>query len=214
MFDGVAKRYDVTNDVLSLGQDRRWRTAVVEAVAPRPGERILDLAAGTGTSSQPFADAGALVVPCDFSQGMLQVGKKARPALGFTAGDATRLPFDDDTFDAVTISFGLRNIVDPDAGLREMLRVTRPGGRLVVCEFSSPTWAPFRTVYIEYLMKALPRVARAVSSNPEAYVYLAESIAAWPDQARLAARLEQAGWREPRWRNLSGGIVALHRATA
>lgn len=214
MFDGVAKRYDITNDVLSLGQDRRWRTAVVDAIAPRPGERILDLAAGTGTSSQPFADAGALVVPCDFSQGMLQVGKKARPALGFTAGDATRLPFDDDTFDAVTISFGLRNIVDPDAGLREMLRVTRPGGRLVVCEFSSPTWAPFRTVYIEYLMKALPRVARAVSSNPEAYVYLAESIAAWPDQARLAARLEQAGWKQPRWRNLSGGIVALHHAVA
>ena len=214
MFDGVAKRYDLTNDVLSLGQDRRWRTAVVQAVGPRRGERILDLAAGTGTSSQPFADAGALVVPCDFSQGMLQVGKKARPALGFTAGDATRLPFDDDTFDAVTISFGLRNIVDPDAGLREMLRVTRPGGRLVVCEFSSPTWAPFRTVYIEYLMKALPRVARAVSSNPEAYVYLAESIAAWPDQRQLAARLEQAGWLEPRWRNLSGGIVALHHATA
>jgi demethylmenaquinone methyltransferase / 2-methoxy-6-polyprenyl-1,4-benzoquinol methylase len=214
MFDGVAKRYDLTNDVLSLGQDRRWRTAVVDAVAPRPGERILDLAAGTGTSSQPFAEAGALVVPCDFSQGMLQVGKEARPALGFTAGDATRLPFADDTFDAVTISFGLRNIVDPDAGLREMLRVTRPGGRLVVCEFSSPTWAPFRTVYIEYLMKALPRVARAVSSNPEAYVYLAESITAWPDQARLAERLEQAGWQQPRWRNLSGGIVALHHATA
>lgn len=214
MFDGVAERYDLTNDVLSLGQDRRWRTAVTEAVAPRPGERVLDLAAGTGTSSVPFAVAGALVVPCDFSQGMLEVGKRARPALPFVAGDGTRLPFADDTFDAVTISFGLRNIVDPDAGLREMLRVTRPGGRLVVCEFSSPTWAPFRTVYIEYLMKALPAVARAVSSNPEAYVYLAESIRAWPDQPGLAARIEEAGWRDCRWRNLSGGIVALHRATA
>jgi len=214
MFDGVAERYDLTNDVLSLGQDRRWRTAVVDAVAPRPGERILDLAAGTGTSSEPFARAGAVVVPCDFSQGMLAVGKRARPRLPFVAGDGTRLPFADDSFDAVTISFGLRNIVDPDAGLREMLRVTRPGGRLVVCEFSSPTWAPFRTVYIEYLMKALPAVARAVSSNPEAYVYLAESIRAWPDQAGLAARVEAAGWRDSRWRNLSGGIVALHRATA
>ncbi len=214
MFDGVAKRYDLTNDVLSLGQDRRWRTATVAAVAPRPGERILDLAAGTGTSSGPFVEAGAMVVPCDFSQGMLAVGKKARPGLPFVAGDATRLPFADATFDAVTISFGLRNVVDPDAGLREMLRVTRPGGRLVVCEFSSPTWAPWRTVYLEYLMRALPPVARATSSNPEAYVYLAESIRAWPDQAALAGRLEDAGWRAARWRDLSGGIVALHHATA
>jgi demethylmenaquinone methyltransferase/2-methoxy-6-polyprenyl-1,4-benzoquinol methylase len=214
MFDAVAKRYDITNDVLSLGQDRRWRRAVLDAVDPRPGERVLDLAAGTGTSSQPFADRGARVVPCDFSVGMLRVGKRGRPHLPFTAGDGTRLPFADDTFDAVTISFGLRNIVDPDAGLREMLRVTRSGGRLVVCEFSHPTWAPFRTVYVEYLMRALPAIARAVSSAPDAYVYLAESIRVWPDQAALAARIEAAGWRRAAWRNLSGGVVALHRATA
>ena len=214
MFDGVARRYDLTNDVLSLGQDRRWRRAVLDAVDPRPGERVLDLAAGTGTSSQPFADRGARVVPCDFSIGMLSVGKGARPHLAFTAGDATRLPFADDTFDAVTISFGLRNIVDPDAGLREMLRVTRPGGRLVVCEFSHPTWAPFRTVYVEYLMGALPAIARSVASSPDAYVYLAESIRAWPDQQGLAALVADAGWLRPEWRNLSGGIVALHRATA
>lgn len=214
MFDDVAKRYDLTNDVLSLGQDRRWRRAVVEAVGARHGERILDLAAGTGTSSEPFTAAGAEVVPCDFSLGMLRVGKRARPLLPFTAGDGTRLPFADDTFDAVTISFGLRNIVDPDAGLREMLRVTKPGGRLVVCEFSHPTWAPYRTVYIEYLMRALPPIARAVSSSPEAYVYLAESIRAWPDQEGLAARVTAAGWTRTRWRNLSGGIVALHHATA
>ncbi len=214
MFDDVARRYDLTNDILSLGQDRRWRKVVVEAVAPVPGERVLDLAAGTGTSSQPFADRGARVVPCDFSIGMLEVGKSAKPHLGFTAGDATQLPFADDTFDAVTISFGLRNIVDPDAGLREMLRVTKPGGRLVVCEFSHPTFAPFRTVYVEYLMKALPPLARAVSSSPDAYVYLAESIRAWPDQKRLANRIAEAGWKRPEWRNLSGGIVTLHRATA
>lgn len=214
MFDAVAQRYDLTNDVLSLGQDRRWRTAVLRAVDPRPGDRVLDLAAGTGTSSVPFAERGALVVPCDFSVGMLRVGKRARPSLPFTAGDATRLPFADDSFDAATISFGLRNVVDPDAGLREIRRVVRPGGRLVVCEFSSPTWAPFRTVYLEYLMKALPPIARAVSSSPDAYVYLAESIRAWPDQAALAARLAAAGWQAPEWQNLSGGIVALHRATA
>ena len=213
MFDDVAPRYDLTNDVLSLGQDRRWRHHVVRAVDPRPGERILDLAAGTGTSSQPFRDLGATVVPCDFSVGMLRVGKQNRPQLPFTAGDATLLPFADASFDAVTISFGLRNIVDPDAGLREMLRVTRPGGRLVVCEFSSPTWPGFRTVYLEYLMKALPSIARTVSSSPDAYVYLAESIRAWPDQPELAERIGAAGWQRPEWRNLSGGIVALHRAT-
>ena len=214
MFDEVAERYDLTNDILSLGQDRRWRKDVIDAVRPLPGERVLDLAAGTGTSSRPFADRGARVVPCDFSLGMLRVGKRARPQLAFTAGDATSLPFADHTFDAVTISFGLRNIVDPDAGLREMRRVTRPGGRLVVCEFSHPTWSPFRTLYLEYLMKALPSIARAVSSSPDAYVYLAESIRAWPDQDGLAQRIGAAGWRQPRWRNLSGGIVALHHATA
>lgn len=214
MFDAVARRYDLTNDVLSLGQDRRWRREVFDAIAPQRGELVLDLAAGTGTSSQPFADAGATVVPCDFSLGMLQVGKKARPALPFTAGDGTRLPFADGTFDAVTISFGLRNIVDPAAGLAELRRVTKPGGRLVVCEFSHPVNRAFRTVYMEYLMKALPAVARAVSSSPDAYVYLAESIRAWPDQDALARMIRDAGWTRPQWRDLSGGIVALHRATA
>ncbi len=214
MFDAVAKRYDITNDVLSFGQDRRWRREVLEAVDPAYGDKVLDLAAGTGTSSQPFADAGATVVPCDFSIGMLQVGKKQLPHLPFTAGDGTRLPFADDTFDAVTISFGLRNIVDPVKGLAEMRRVTRAGGRLVVCEFSHPTWSPWRTVYLEYLMKTLPAIAKTVSSSPDAYVYLAESIRAWPDQAGLAAMIAEAGWQHPEWRNLSGGIVALHRATA
>jgi demethylmenaquinone methyltransferase/2-methoxy-6-polyprenyl-1,4-benzoquinol methylase len=213
MFDTVADRYDLTNDVLSLGQDRLWRRAVVRALDARPGERVLDLAAGTGTSSEPFADAGVHVAPTDFSLGMLRVGKRRRPDLPFTAGDATRLPFADGVFDAVTMSFGLRNVVDVDAALRELRRVTRPGGRLLVCEFSHPVWAPFRTVYVNYLMRALPAVARRVSSNPDSYVYLAESIRAWPDQAGLARRLQDAGWQDVAWRDLTGGIVALHRAT-
>ncbi|MBB0245944.1 demethylmenaquinone methyltransferase [Streptomyces alkaliphilus] len=211
MFDAVAAKYDLTNDVLALGLNRRWRTEVARAVAARPGERVLDLAAGTGTSSLPFVENGAYTVPCDFSQGMLREGRRRTPWLPFVAGDAARLPFRDASFDAVTISFGLRNVRDTDAALREMLRVTRPGGRLVVCEFSHPVWAPFRTAYSEYLMRALPSVARRVSSAPDAYVYLAESIRAWPDQPALAARLQDAGWRRVAWRDLSGGIVALHR---
>jgi demethylmenaquinone methyltransferase/2-methoxy-6-polyprenyl-1,4-benzoquinol methylase len=212
MFDNVAARYDLANDVLSLGQDRRWRRALEHAVEAGVGERVLDLAAGTGTSSEPFADAGVFVVPCDFSMGMLRVGKRRRPDLPFVAGDALQLPFADASFDAVTVSFGLRNLNDIEAGLGEMLRVTRPGGRLVVCEFSHPTWTPFRTVYVEYLMRALPTLARRVSSSPEAYVYLAESIRAWPDQRALAGRIAAAGWSGVRWRDLSGGIVALHHA--
>ncbi|NMR18797.1 demethylmenaquinone methyltransferase [Cellulomonas fimi] len=213
MFDGIARRYDLTNDVMSLGQDRRWRTATIAAVDAQPGQRVLDLAAGTGTSSAPFADAGVEVVPCDFSFGMLEVGKRRRPDLGFVAGDATRLPFADASFDAVTISFGLRNVVDTVGALREMLRVTRPGGRLVVCEFSHATWAPFRTVYDNYLMRALPAVARAVSKETDAYTYLADSIRAWPGQQALGRLIREAGWRQAAYRNLTGGIVALHRAT-
>jgi demethylmenaquinone methyltransferase/2-methoxy-6-polyprenyl-1,4-benzoquinol methylase len=212
MFDAVASRYDLTNDVLSLGQTRAWRRAVARAVDARPGDRVLDLAAGTGSSSLPFVAAGAFVVACDFSLGMLRVGKQAHPELSLVAGDALRLPFADASFDTSTISFGLRNVTDVDAALGELARVTRPGGRLVVCEFSHPTWRPFRTLYSGYLMRALPSVARRVSSSPDAYVYLAESIRAWPDQPGLAARLQGAGWADVAWADLSYGIVALHRA--
>jgi demethylmenaquinone methyltransferase/2-methoxy-6-polyprenyl-1,4-benzoquinol methylase len=213
MFDDVAEKYDLTNDVLSLGQTRLWRKAVAQALDVRAGEQVLDLGAGTGTSSLPFAAAGAQVVPCDFSLGMLREGKKRHPELPLTAGDATRLPFADGVFDAVTISFALRNVHDTDAALREMRRVAKPGGRLVICEFSHPSYRPLRTVYTEYLMRALPPVATKVSSNPDAYVYLAESIRAWPDQKALAGRLQGAGWKGVAWRNLTGGIVALHRGT-
>ena len=214
MFDRVATRYDVANDVLSLGQDRAWRRAVVEAVQPRFGQRVLDLAAGTGTSSEPFARVGCLVAPTDISLGMLTVGKQRRPDLPFVAGDALRLPYADGSFDAVTMSFGLRYTADPLAACVEMRRVTRPGGRLVICEFSTPTWAPFRLLYGNYLVAAIPRIANLVSSNPAAYEYLAESIQAWPDQPGLAAVIGASGWQQVEWRNLSGGIVALHRAYA
>lgn len=211
MFDDVAQRYDVTNDVLSLGQTASWRRSVVDAIDPQPGELILDLAAGTGTSTAALASEGAIAIACDFSQGMLHVGRDRQPNLSFVAGDASALPFADESFDAVTVSFGLRNFVDPHAGLRELHRVTKPGGRILICEFSHPTNSIFRQVYLEYLMKAIPEVAKQVSSNPEAYVYLAESIASWPNQEDLSVWLQESGWNSVKWRDLSGGIVAMHR---
>jgi len=212
MFDEVAARYDRTNNVLSVGLDRRWRREVVRALDLRAGDRLLDLAAGTATSSEPFADAGVRTVPCDFSLGMLREGRRRRPDLALVAGDATRLPFADHAFDAVTISFGLRNVADVPRALAELRRVTRPGGRLLVCEFSHPTWAPWRAFYGGVWLRLMPAVARVVSSSPDSYVYLAESIRAWPDQAGLAAVLREAGWEGVEVRNLTGGIVALHRA--
>ncbi|MGY1684030.1 demethylmenaquinone methyltransferase [Geodermatophilus sp. SYSU D00867] len=210
MFDGVARRYDLTNTVLSGGRDAAWRRATREALGARPGDLVLDVAAGTAVSTVELAAGGVRAVACDFSQGMLLAGA-GRP-VPKVAGDAMALPFADASVDGLVVSFGLRNVADPDVALREFARVVRPGGRLVVCEFSSPTWKPFRTVYTEYLMRALPRIARAVSSNPDAYVYLAESIRAWPDQPALAARIQAAGWTDVAWRNLTGGVVALHRA--
>lgn len=213
MFDGVARNYDLTNDVLSMGMDRLWRRATFAAVDARPGERVLDLAAGTGTSSEDYADAGIDVVPCDFSPGMVAVGKARRPDLAFVVADALALPFADDSFDAVTISFALRNLVDPVVGLTEMARVTKPGGCLVVCEFSTPPNPAWREFYAVYRDHVLPRLARVVGSNTEAYEYLSESIADWPGQSALAGLLHQGGWRSVAYRNLSGGIVALHRGT-
>jgi demethylmenaquinone methyltransferase / 2-methoxy-6-polyprenyl-1,4-benzoquinol methylase len=213
MFDSVAHRYDRTNDVLSLGQDRQWRRATIAALDAQPGQTLLDLAAGTGTSSEPLADSGVLVVPCDLSEGMLGVGKARRPDLPFVAGDAMHLPFADESFDAVTMSFGLRNVPDVPAALDELLRVTKPGGRLVVCEFSRPTFGPFRAVYSGYLTHALPKVARVVSKETEAYTYLAETIRDWPDQRELGLMIKRAGWEKVAFRNLSGGVVALHRGS-
>ncbi|HLV74982.1 demethylmenaquinone methyltransferase/2-methoxy-6-polyprenyl-1,4-benzoquinol methylase [Actinomadura hallensis] len=214
MFDGTAERYDLLNTLMTAGRDRRWRRETVRALGARPGERILDLAAGTGTSSVPFAEAGAHTVACDFSLGMLRVGVRRQrgvPRLGFVAGDALRLPFADGAFDGVTISFGLRNVADTGRALRELRRVTRPGGRLVVCEVSHPPNPLLALGHRAHLRFGLPLLAR-VSSNPDSYRYLAESTLAWPDQAALARLLQDAGWDEVRWRNLTFGVAALHRA--
>ncbi len=206
VFGQVAPSYDRFKLFAHCGR------RLVELAQIEPGSAVLDVAAGTAVSTVEIAAGGVHAIACDFSQGMLRAG--AARSVPKVAGDAMALPLADESVDGVVISFGLRNVADPRAALREFARVTRPGGTLVVCEFSSPTWAPFRTVYTEYLMRALPRISRAVSSNPDAYVYLAESIRAWPDQPALAARLQAAGWSDVEWRNLTGGVVALHRGVA
>jgi demethylmenaquinone methyltransferase/2-methoxy-6-polyprenyl-1,4-benzoquinol methylase len=218
MFDRVAPRYDLANAILSFGSDQHWRRVAVRALAPQPGERVLDVATGTGKLARELVGTGARVVALDFSWNMIAAGvdsdrRAGLPPLGWLNGDGTALPFDDATFDALTISFGLRNLPDPRAGLAEFARVVKPGGRLVVVEFSTPSSALFRRVYRDYLVGALPRIAEVVTSDPGAYRYLAESILAWPDQRGLARWLLEAGWRAPRWQDLSGGIVALHHAT-
>ena len=212
MFDGVAKRYDIMNDLLSLGQTKVWRKKATEIIAPTRGMKILDIAAGTGSSSRPLADAGAEVIPADFSQGMLDAGKKRHPDLNFTLADALNLPFENDQFDVTTISFGLRNTHDVSKALQEALRVCKPGGRLVIVEFSHPTNRFFRTIYMKYLMEALPKVARKLASNPAAYIYLAQSIQAWPTQEQLAEKIKAAGWGSVAWQNFTFGIVAVHIA--
>jgi len=210
MFDDVAPTYDLTNDLLSFGQSRIWRHSVKRAVAPKSGQSVLDLAAGTGSSSIVFTGPNIRVVASDFSKGMLEVGKKRHPELEFVFADATKLPFAAEEFDAVTISFGLRNVVDVEAALAQMFRVLKPGGRVVICEFSKVTNPLIRGLYNFYLSKFLPKFSSLASKAPEAYDYLAESILAWPDQPRLAKKIEAAGFEQVSWKNLSLGIVALH----
>ena len=210
MFDAVARRYDLVNDLLSLGRTKAWRKKVIKIIDPAKGMKILDIAAGPGSSSEPLYKAGAEVVSLDFSDGMLEQGRKARPYLNFVKGDALKLPFKDNEFDVTTISFGLRNTKDYELALREALRVTKEGGRMVIVEFSTPTFPPFRKLYMNYLMKYLPKIAKRTASNPVAYEYLADSIRAWPDQGKLAQIMSANGWQDPKWSNLTGGVVAVH----
>ena len=210
MFDGVAEHYDRTNSVSTLGIDRYWRAHTRRALDLARGQKVLDVAAGTAVSTVALARSGAWCVAADFSLGMLARGGTRR--VPKVAADALRLPFADGAFDAVTVSFGLRNMTDTVAALAELRRVVRPGGRLVVCEFSTPVSGPLRFVYRNVALRVLELIANRVSSNPEAYRYLAESITAWHDQRALARLVADAGWGEVEWTNLTGGIVALHRA--
>jgi len=215
MFDRVAPRYDLANTVFSLGQDRLWRRAAAQATGLADGEVAVDVACGTGALAEELAALapGARVVGLDFSWEMVRrAGGDRGPR--FAVADALRLPLADGSVDVVTIAFGLRNLPEPARGLLEFRRVLRTGGRLVVCEFSHPTVPVLRQVYRRYLTRLMPLAARRLSSDPEAYEYLARSIGAWPDQDGLACWLADAGFDRVRWRNLSGGIVALHRATA
>ena len=210
MFDDVAHRYDFLNDLLSLGRTKAWRRVVTAIISPKAGMKILDIAAGTGSSSRPLVDKGADVIALDFSEGMLEAGRKRHKNIKFQQGDALKLPFDENTFDVTTISFGLRNTSDTTAALKEALRVTKKSGRIVVCEFSHPTNKVFRFIYLKYLMRALPVIAKKISKNPAAYLYLAESIQAWPNQSSLAQVMRQAGWETVSWQDLTFGIVAVH----
>ncbi|MGG7464879.1 bifunctional demethylmenaquinone methyltransferase/2-methoxy-6-polyprenyl-1,4-benzoquinol methylase UbiE [Plantibacter sp. YIM 135347] len=214
MFDDVSTNYDRMNAMLSVGNDTLWRIVTTRTVGSTAGERVLDLAAGTGTSSASLAKNGAHVVAADFSPGMIAVGREKYrdvPNIEFVEADATKLPFADAEFDATTISFGLRNVVRPKDALAEMFRVTKPGGRIVICEFSTPVIAPMRAAYNLYLERVMPIVAGIASSNADAYTYLNDSIRAWPMQQELAGWLREAGYERVAYRNLTGGIVALHR---
>ncbi len=210
MFDEVARGYDRANTFISLGQDRRWRRHMVRTLQLMPGQKVLDVAAGTAVSTAELAKAGAWAVALDFSIGMLVAG--VRRQVPKVAGDAMFLPFADDTFDAVTISFGLRNVQDPKAALAEFARVTRPGGQLLVCEVSRPRFALLRMGHRFHLRKVLPLLARRLSSNPEAYTYLGESTEAWMDPRTLGQTIAAAGWKSVAWRSMTFGVVALHHA--
>lgn len=210
MFDSVAQKYDRANDLLSFGQTRTWRNKVRDAVNAKSGQSVLDLAAGTGSSSIAFVGDGVRVVASDFSQGMLAEGRKRHPNLEFIFADATNLPFKAGEFDATTISFGLRNVVDVEKALGEMHRVTKPGGRVVICEFSKVQNAALRPVYEFYLKRILPVFSRLAGQTPEAYDYLADSIIAWPTQTELAKKIEAAGFESVTYQNLVFGVVAIH----
>lgn len=220
VFDSVAGKYDIMNDLMSMGIHRVWKQYTIDLAAPRPGEKALDLAAGTGdlsiAMSRLVKDQGRVVMS-DINAEMLGQGKQRLRNKGIVGNvefkqiDAQEIPFEDNTFDIVTIAFGLRNVTDKDKALREMHRVLRPGGRLLVLEFSKPTVPGLGPIYDQYSFKLLPFMGRIVANDEESYRYLAESIRMHPDQDTLKGMIEDAGFGRVQYYNMTGGIVALHR---
>ena len=217
MFSAIAGRYDLLNHVLSGGADFWWWWRMARASGAAPGKRFLDVAAGTGDSSLALARRGAEVVSTDFTHAMLRLGPAKFAQKGFAKliwassdADAQRLPFREATFDGVTICYGIRNVENRSLAYAEFMRVLRPGGQLTILEFSAPVLPGLKALYDWYSMRILPRIGGWISGDSSAYSYLPESIRTFPDQRALAAELEVAGFREVRWTNLTGGIVALH----
>lgn len=221
MFDQVAGRYDLLNSLMSAGLHHRWRERAVEVAAPAPSASILDICCGTGDLAFEFAgrlSADGRVVGCDFSEPMLDLARvkaKQRRADGvrFEWADALGLPYDNDRFDTVAVGFGLRNFADWDKGLREMTRVARPGGKVVILEFTKPTRPPFSTFYSLWFDRLAPVLGR-LSDNPEAYAYLTESLKTFPDPRGLAQMMDAAGLQQIRYTILAGGIVTIHSGVA
>ncbi len=220
VFDSVANRYDLMNDLMSLGIHRLWKRQAVELSGVRRGQRVLDLAAGTGDLSSRFAGlvgAEGLVVFSDINASMLEEGRARMVDEGlvgnveYVQADAQQLPFPDDTFDCITIGFGLRNVTDKQRALEAMFHALRPGGRVLILEFSKPVPKPLKTVYDLYSFKLLPLMGRLVAKDEGSYRYLAESIRMHPDQETLKGMMEQAGFERCEYFNLTGGIVAIHR---
>ncbi|MBN8742952.1 MAG: bifunctional demethylmenaquinone methyltransferase/2-methoxy-6-polyprenyl-1,4-benzoquinol methylase UbiE [Thiomonas arsenitoxydans] len=216
VFDSVASRYDVMNDLMSGGLHRVWKAFTIALSGVRPGQRVLDVAAGTGDLSRAFArNVGptGLVVMSDINGSMLRAGRDRLIDSGVLVPtllcDAEKLPFPDAQFDLVSVAFGLRNMTHKDAALREMQRVIKPGGKLLVLEFSKP-WAPLRGAYDLYSFQVLPRLGKMVAGDPQSYQYLAESIRMHPDQETLAGMMREAGFGHVDWHNLTAGVVALH----
>jgi demethylmenaquinone methyltransferase/2-methoxy-6-polyprenyl-1,4-benzoquinol methylase len=220
VFDSVADRYDLMNDLMSGGAHRLWKQFTLALTGLRPGDRALDVAGGTGDLAAGLArqvGRSGLVVLTDINQSMLQHGRNRLLDRGlvsnvhYVQADAERLPFRDGTFQCVTIGFGLRNVTDKQAALASMHRVLKPGGQLLVLEFSQPKLGPFARLYDFYSLSVLPRLGQLVVGDADSYRYLAESIRRHPDQETLMTMMSQAGFGSCRYHNLMGGIVALHR---